>query len=89
MTPFEGWAAPRLLLPERLDLVVDRGVRHPVLDDGAARHLIDGLRAAREDGLLRFRARERARRLGRVGERFLDPADPLRREAEEIGRAHV
>jgi hypothetical protein len=54
-----------------------------VLDAEAARGLLAAMRAAREDALLRYSVHERARLLGRAGARFLDPADPLRREAEE------
>ena len=80
--PFDGWAVPPGSLTD-LVLVEDNGVRHPVLDEAAARRLISGLRAAREDGLLQYGVHERARLLGRAGARFLDPADTLRQEAEE------
>src|SRR5689334_16191480 len=63
------------------------------LDEAAARALLASLRAARE-GLLARPAVERARMLGRAGARFLDPGDPLRREAEalvpeEAGLSHA
>ena len=49
--------------------------------DEGARRLLDGLRASAAG--LRARPVSRiVRTLGRVGERFLDPSDPLRREAE-------
>jgi len=80
--PFDGWAVPPGSLTD-LALIEEGGVRYPVLDAGAARALLAGLRSAREDALLRDSAHERARLLGRVGARFLDPADPLRQEAEE------
>lgn len=80
--PFDGWAVPLGSLAD-LALVEDRGIRYPVLDAGAARDLLTALRAAREDALLQDTVHERARLLGRAGARFLDPADPLRQEAEE------
>jgi len=80
--PFDGWAVPLGSLAD-LALVEDRGIRYPVLDAEAARDLLTALRAAREDALLQDTVHERARLLGRAGARFLDPADPLRQEAEE------
>ena len=79
---FDGWAVPPGSLAD-LALVEHSGVRHPVLSAEAARGLLATLRAAREDALLRDTVHERARLLGRAGARFLDPADPLRLEAEE------
>ena len=79
---FDGWAMPPGSVAE-LALVEDGGIRHPVLAEEAARGLLSGLREAREDSLLGYSVHERARLLGRAGARFLDPADPLRQEAEE------
>jgi len=55
-------------------------LRRLVLDDAGARVLIEGLRRGRQ-ALLDRSARDVARLLGAVGARFLDPEDPLRREA--------
>lgn len=53
------------------------------LSGDAARVLVQSLRGSAES--LRARPwREIVEVLGRVGERFLDPADPLRRRAEEL-----
>src|SRR5690606_8018240 len=60
---------------------------HAGLDAPAVRTLAARLRAARPDAFGRHPARARAALLGRSGARFLDPAHPLRREAE--GRVPV
>ncbi len=79
--PFDAWA----LAPGAVDAPPTRaegGLRWPLLDHSAARALVASLRAARAGGLLSHDAAARARLLGRAGARFLDPRDPLRREAE-------
>lgn len=81
--PFDGWAIPSGMVPG-LPTRTDGGVRHPILDRAAARALVAALRGARGEALLGHDAATRARLLGRAGARFLDPADPLRREAEEM-----
>jgi len=57
-------------------------LRRLVLDNAGARVLVEGLRSGRQ-ALLDRSARDVAHALGAVGARFLDPADPLRREALE------
>lgn len=58
-------------------------VRTPLLDHDWARRAAGVLRAAREEVLLPRSAVDIARTVGRVGQRFLDAADPLHREALE------
>lgn len=77
--PFDACALPPGRPP--LPLVEDGDLRRPVLDVDVVEDLARALREARP-GLLALSAAERADALGRAGRRFLDPDDPLRREAE-------
>ncbi|MSR35305.1 MAG: hypothetical protein EXR95_01505 [Gemmatimonadetes bacterium] len=82
---FDGWFLPpgaRADGETPVGLPNADWVRRLEWDPAAARMLLDTLRGARADALLGRTAAERARMLGRAGARFLDPADPLRIEAE-------
>ena len=79
----EGWALPRgLAVPEvaHRDLGGGAVIAWPKLDAVAAIRLVDRLRGTR-DALVARACRDVAAILGTVGARFLDPEDPLRREA--------
>jgi cytochrome c551/c552 len=56
-------------------------LRYPTLSSADFLAMSEALRAARERVLLPRRAKDVARVLGRVGSRFLDSGDPVRREA--------
>lgn len=58
-------------------------LRLPRLSPALLREQVDGLLAARERHLAERPTQEIAETIGRVAERFLDPADPLRRAAED------
>jgi len=87
-TPFRAWSfPPDFAWEERVASTTSPPgggrILHPRLDGNAAGGLA---RTLREDGGGRLSGRsaaEVARILGRVGERFLDPGDPWRREALE------
>lgn len=85
--PFDAWALPSGFAPGDTAQEHD-GLRRLPLDEAAARALCAALRAARS-GLLAHDAAARARLIGRAGARFLDPADPLRREADERVAEHA
>ena len=79
LPPFDAFALPPgHSAPEVVD---ERGLRRLAVDAGWMRALAGALRDGREV-LADRSAAERADALGRAGRRFLDPADPLRREAE-------
>jgi len=79
---FESWAVPAGALPD-LAVAEEEGLRRAVLDVDAVRSLARALREGRRVALPAYPVRARAARIGRAGARFLDPHDPLRREAEE------
>ncbi len=83
--PLRGWWLPPGLddVPEGEGRTIPGGpeVRLPLLEEGWAARASRALRSAREVVLRERTAAGLARTLGRVGRRFLDPADPLRKEA--------
>ena len=85
--PFHAWAVPRGVPDDTLGalpVVEDSGLRYPALDAEAVSVLARELRASRADVIAGHPSRVRAALLGRAGERFLDPEDPLRRAADEL-----
>lgn len=88
MSAFRAWSLPLdvPVSPERSVVECRPGggeLRYPALDGEDAGRLVRSLSEARARSLLERPVREIARVLGRVGERFLDPDDPLRGEALE------
>lgn len=88
MSAFAAWfLPPGRPDPSRISLSSAEGeelsLRHPVLSEEEVRDLCGALAEARA-GLLDRGTDELTAALGKVGERFLDPADPLRREAMEL-----
>jgi hypothetical protein len=81
---FDAWHVPEtssaIVDESRIVEATGGGFRYPEVGIAAVEELCERLIAARED--LRSRsAKELAQLLGAVGERFLDPSDPLRGEA--------
>ncbi len=85
--PFLAWALPSgVTLPTGTARQYETDglrVHYPDASPGWIRHVAGALAGAR-DGLLARRAGALADTLGRVGARFLDPEDPLRRSALEL-----
>src|SRR5690606_20306376 len=82
VSAFEAWALPPgAAVPTGTER---DGLRGPQLDPERVRALARALRGARAEALAAHPVRVRAACLGRAGARFLDPADPLRRRAEEL-----
>ncbi len=86
MSAFRAWSLPPEMdePTETRRVVCDPGgsdLVHPVLAPGEVRGVAARLRAAREAALLERPVASIAEALGRVGRRFLDPDDELRREA--------
>jgi hypothetical protein len=84
---FEAWALPRgVRLPDGVPLQYDSGevrVRYVDASPDWVAHVIEALARARPPFLERH-AVDVLAALGRIGDRFLDPGDPLRREALEL-----
>ncbi len=85
--PFHAWALPaEVALPGGAELQFETGGLRVLYPDATVewmRHVTDVLDGGRE-ALLGRSAAEIARVLGRVGGRFLDPEDPVRRAAVEL-----
>lgn len=88
MTDFDAWALHGEESPGRLEEVhIEPGgarLRFPDLDAGGAEELVRSLRESREKTLVERETEAVARSLGRVGSRFLDDGDPLRKRALEL-----
>ena len=93
MIPFDAWSLPESFrirpevatLPSRDDggdAALD--VRRPLLSSAETRALVERLREARKRELVGRGVHEVVKVIDRVAARFLDPADPLHREAMEL-----
>lgn len=94
MSPFAAWSfPPDREEPTRVSLSSGEGeelsFRHPVLSEEEMRDLCRDLRGAREEVLLERSLDSLVESLGAVGERFLEPSDPLRQEAMELVRENA
>lgn len=83
MSVFDAWAVPGSASALGLTTQAADGLRWLCLDAEACRGLVCALRSARRPALKDHTVLRRAALIGRVGARFLDHGDPLRREAEE------
>jgi hypothetical protein len=87
MTPFDAFLLPpgceRPPVYEVLELPGGASIRYPVLPADQCESLLSGLEDAGE-ALGRAPVRSLSRSIGRVADRLLDPADPLRAEALEM-----
>ena len=87
MTPFDAFLLPpgceRPPVYEVLELPGGASLRYPVLPADQCESLLSGLEDAGE-ALGRVPVRSLSRSIGRVADRLLDPADPLRAEALEM-----
>lgn len=94
MSAFAAWALPPGSdEPSRIALSSGEedefSFRHPVLSEEEMRGLCAALRRSRDEVLLARSVDSLVERLGAVGERFLEPSDPLRREAMELVRENA
>lgn len=86
MEPFEAWGLPHAVaVPGRVGVEGDRGSEVlRILATPSWMQVVCGALERSRATLADVPAREIARGLGRVGERFLDGEDPLRRRALEV-----